>query len=176
MAWWIIDPDHSVAAFVVRHMMVANVRGQYNKIDGTISFDPDNMAASSVEVVIEAAGIYTGIQKRDDHLRSPDFLDVEKYPHIHFKSTDVAGVGGNQLRITGDLTIHGITKQIILTAEFAGPEKSPYGETSIGFTATGSMNREHYNIIWNVPLGSGGVVVGKEVLITLDVEADLQGE
>jgi polyisoprenoid-binding protein YceI len=157
-------------------MMVANVRGQFNKISGTISFDPDNMAASSVEVVIDATGIYTGIQKRDDHLRSPDFLDVEKYPLIHFKSTDVAGVGGNQLRITGDLAIHGTTKKMILTAEFTGMEKSPYGETSIGFTATGSMNREHYNIMWNVPLGSGGVMVGKEIRITLDVEADLKEE
>jgi polyisoprenoid-binding protein YceI len=176
MARWIIDSDHSVAAFVVRHMMVANVRGQFNKISGTISFDPDNVDISSVEAVIDATGIYTGIQKRDDHLRSPDFLDVEQYSHIFFKSSDVAGAGQNQLRITGDLTIHGITKRVILMAEFAGPEKSPYGETSIGFTATGSMNREHYNIMWNVSLGSGGVMVGKEILITLDVEADLQEE
>jgi polyisoprenoid-binding protein YceI len=176
MVQWIIDPDHSVAAFVVRHMMVANVRGQFNKIKGTINFDQDNIAKSSVEVVIDTSGIYTGIQKRDDHLRSPDFLDVGKYPHIHFKSTNVEGTDKRQLRITGDLTIHGITRQIILLTEFTGPEKSPYGETSLGFTASVSINREDYNIMWNVLLESGGVMVGKEIHITLDLEADLQGK
>jgi polyisoprenoid-binding protein YceI len=174
MAQWIIDPDHSVAAFVVRHMMVANVRGQFNKIKGTIDFDQDNIAKSSVEVVVDASGIYTGIQKRDDHLRSPDFLDVEKHPHIHFKSTNVEDTGKKQCRITGNLTIHGITKQIILLAEFTGQEKSPDGETSIGFTASVSINREDYNIMWNVLLENGGVMVGKEIHITIDVEADLQ--
>jgi polyisoprenoid-binding protein YceI len=173
MSQWIIDPDHSVAAFVVRHMMVANVRGQFNKITGTIDFDPDSIGKSLVEVVIDASGIYTGIQKRDDHLRSPDFLDVEQYPHIHFKSTDVAGMGG-KFMIAGNLTIHGITKPIILEAAFTGPEKSPYGETSMGFTAKGAVNREDYNIMWNVLLENGGVMVGKEIQIVLDVEADLQ--
>ncbi|HZV45885.1 MAG TPA: YceI family protein [Thermodesulfovibrionales bacterium] len=174
MSKWIVDPDHSVAAFVVRHMMVANVRGQFNKISGTINFDPDDVAKSSVEVVIDASGIYTGIPKRDDHLRSPDFLDVEKFPHILFKSAYVAGAGENRLRITGQLTIHGITKQVTLEADCTGPEKSPYGETSRGFTASVSINREDYNIMWNEPLGSGGVMVGKEILITLEIEADLQ--
>jgi polyisoprenoid-binding protein YceI len=172
MTQWIIDPDHSVAAFVVRHMMVANVRGQFNRISGTIAFDPDNIAGSSVDVVIDAHGIYTGIQKRDDHLRSPDFLDVEQYPHIKFKSTNVEGTGDNRFRIAGDLTIRGITKKVILLAEVAGPENSPYGETSIGFAASGSLDREDYNIMWNVPLGSGGVMVGKEITIAIDIEAD----
>lgn len=176
MARWIIDPDHSVASFVVRHMMVTNVRGQFNRIQGTISFESGDIGNSSVEVVIDASGIYTGIQKRDDHLRSPDFLDVEKYPHIHFKSTEVAGAGGNQFRISGKLTIHGITKQTTLIAEFTGPEKSPYGETSVGFTAHCSVNREDYNIIWNVLLENGGVMVGREIEIVLDVEADLEGQ
>lgn len=174
MSQWVIDPDHTVAAFVVRHMMVANVRGQFNKISGTINFDPDDVAKSSVDVVIDASGIYTGIPKRDDHLRSPDFLDVEKFPHILFKSAHVAGAGENRLRITGQLTIHGITKQVTLEADCTGPEKSPYGETSRGFTASVSINRADYNIMWNEPLGSGGVMVGKEILITLEIEADLQ--
>jgi len=174
MAQWVIDPDHSVAAFVVRHMMVANVRGQFNRISGTINFDPDDIAKSSVEVLIDASGIYTGIPKRDDHLRSPDFLDVEKFPHILFKSAYVAGAGENRLKITGQLTIHGITKQVTLEADYTGPEKSPYGEISRGFTASVSINREDYNIMWNVLLESGGVMVGKEILITLEIEADLQ--
>jgi polyisoprenoid-binding protein YceI len=173
MSRWTIDPDHSVAAFAVRHMMVANVRGQFNRISGTIDFDPNNIRKSSVEIAIDASGIYTGIQKRDDHLRSPDFFDVEKFPDIHFNSTDVAGTGGNQLKITGNLTIHGITKQITLLVELSGPEKSPYGEISMGFTANGVVNREDYNITWNVPLESGGVMVGKEIHITIDAEADL---
>jgi polyisoprenoid-binding protein YceI len=176
MAQWVIDPDHSVAAFVVRHMMVANVRGQFNKITGTIQFDHNDTGKSSVEVVIDASGIYTGIQKRDDHLRSPDFLDVDKYPQIHFKSTKVVGAGGNNLRIAGNLTIHGITRRITLDAEFTGPEQSPYGETSMGFTAHGAINREDYNIMWNVLLESGGVMVGKEIKIILDAEADLAEE
>jgi polyisoprenoid-binding protein YceI len=104
----------------------------------------------------------------------PDFLNAEKYPHIHFKSTNVAYSDRNQLRITGDLTIHGITKEIIFMAEFTGPEKSPYGETSIGFTANGAINREDYNIMWNVFLENGGVMVGREIRIVLDIEADLQ--
>ena len=174
MSKWIVDPDHSVAAFIVKHMMVANVRGQFNKISGTINFDPDDVAKSSVEVVIDASGIYTGIPKRDNHLRSPDFLDVEKFPHILFKSAYVAGAGENRLRITGQLTIHGITEQVTIEADCTGPEKSPYGETSRGFTASVSINREDYNIMWNEPLGGGGVMVGKEILITLEIEADLQ--
>jgi len=176
MAQWVIDPDHTVAAFVVRHMMVANVRGQFNKISGTITFDPDNVTKSSVEVVIDASGIYTGIQKRDDHLRSPDFLDVEQFPHILFKSKNIASASVNRLKIIGDLTLHGITKQVTLMADFVGPEKSPYGEISRGFMARVSINREDYNIMWNVPLESGGVMVGKEILITLEIEADLQDE
>ena len=176
MAKWVIDPDHTVAAFVVRHMMVANVRGQFNKVSGMITFDPDNVSESTVNVEIDASAIYTGIPKRDDHLRSPDFLDVEKFSHILFKSASVIGAGNNRLRITGQLTIHGITKKITFEADCSGPEKSPYGEISRGFTANFSINRENYDIMWNVPLESGGVMVGREILIILEIEADLQAE
>jgi polyisoprenoid-binding protein YceI len=173
MAKWIIDPDHSVASFVVRHMMVANVRGQFNRISGTIYFDPDDMANSSVEIVIDASGICTGIQKRDDHLRSTDFLDVESYPQITFKSANVETIRENGFRVNGNLSIRGISRPVTLDAEYNGPEKSPYGETSMGFAATTHINRGDYGMIWNVLLESGGVMVGKEVLITLDAEADL---
>lgn len=172
MAKWVIDSDHSVASFAVRHMMVANVRGQFNKIKGYINFEAD-ISNASVEVSIDASGIYTGIQKRDDHLRSPDFLDAEKYPEIKFKSTKAEAVSKNTYRITGDLTIHGITRPVTLEGEYSGPEKSPYGETSMGFTAGAKINREDYGLIWNVILESGGVMVGKELQIVLDVEADL---
>jgi polyisoprenoid-binding protein YceI len=173
MAKWIIDPDHSVASFVVRHMMVANVRGQFNRISGTIHFDPADIANSSVEVSIDASGIYSGIQKRDDHLRSPDYLDAESYPQITFKSTNVETTRENGFRVTGDLSIRGISRPVTLDAEYNGPEKSPYGETSMGFLATTHINRGDYGMTWNVLLESGGVMVGKEVLIILDAEADL---
>jgi len=176
MAKWKIDPDHTVAAFIVRHMMIADVRGQFNKISGIIHFDPADAAHSSVEAVIEAGGIYTGIAKRDEHLRSPDFLDVEKYPRIIFRSSNAERSDVNRLKVTGDLSIRGITKTVVLDAEFSGIEKSPYGETSIGFSATTVINREDYGLLWNVALESGGLMVGKEVRIILDVEADLIAE
>ena len=173
MVKWVIDPDHSVAAFVIKHMMVANVRGQFNKISGTIHFDPADLSKSFVEVSIDASDIYTGIQKRDNHLRSPDFFDTATYPHIIFKSTKVEGAGENKFKVNGDLTIHGVTRQVTFDVEYYGPEKSPYGETSIGFTATAMVNREDYGLLWNVALESGGVMIGKDVRILLDIEADL---
>jgi len=162
-----------VASFVVRHMMVTNVRGQFNRISGTIHFDPADMANSSVEVVIDTSGIYTGIQKRDDHLRSPDFLDAANHPQITFISTNVETTREKGFRVIGDLSIRGISHPATLDAEYNGPEKSPYGETSMGFAATTRTNRGDYGMTWNVLLESGGVMVGKEVLISLDVEADL---
>jgi polyisoprenoid-binding protein YceI len=173
MSKWGIDPDHSVAAFVVRHMMVANVHGQFNKIKGAIHFDHNDIPNASVELSIDVSGIYTGIQKRDDHLRSPDFFDVEKYPYMTFKSTKTDMTEKNCLKVFGDLTIHGITKQIAIDVAYSGPEQSPYGETSMGFTATAKINREDYGIMWNVELKSSGFMVGKEIQIVLDIEADL---
>jgi len=174
VAKWIIDPDHSVAAFVIRHMMVADVRGQFNKLSGVVHFDPSNITGSSVEVTIDAAGIYTGIQKRDNHLRSADFFDVANHPRIIFKSGKVETAGAKHFTIVGNLTIRGITKTITLDVEYSEPEKSPYdGETTIGFAATTKTNREDFGLMWNVPLESGGVLVGKAVQIFIDMEADL---
>ena len=174
MAKWVVDPDHSVAAFAVRHMMVSNVHGQFNKIAGTIELDLEDMARSSVEAEIDVEGIWTGIQKRDEHLRSPDFFDVAKYPKILFRSTRVDHSGGNRFRFTGNLTMHGVTRPVTFEAEYRGPVKgTEEGETCIGFSATANINREDYGITWNAALlEKGGVVVGREVEITLDVEAD----
>ncbi|MEW6053786.1 MAG: YceI family protein [Nitrospirota bacterium] len=176
MAKWIIDPDHSVASFVVKHLMVANVRGQFNKISGTIHFDPAEPGSASVEASIHAPGIYTGIQKRDDHLRSPDFFDTATYQDISFRSAKVEKNTVNAFRVTGELVIHGVAREVTLNAEYFGPEKSPYGETSLGFAATITINREDFGVRWNVALESGGVMVGREVKIYLDIEADLSGE
>jgi polyisoprenoid-binding protein YceI len=175
MAKWIIDPDHAVAAFVVRHMMVVNVRGQFNKLKGVIYFNSSDIVNSSVEVTIDAAGIYTGVQKRDDHLRSADFFDIANFPQITFKGDKAKVAGSNRFSVTGGLTIRGITKTITLAVEYSGPEKAPYGgETTIGFTTTPiKINREDFGLTWNEPLESGGVLVGKEVQVLIDVEADL---
>ena len=175
MAKWIIDPDHSVAAFTVRHMMVSNVRGQFNRLSGAIQFDPADIAHSSVEAEIEAEGLWTGIQKRDEHLRSPDFFDVAKYPKIFFRSAKVEPAAGKRLKLTGNLSIHGVTRTVTFDTEYVGPVKGTDEETSIGFSASIRINREDYGIMWNVSLSDGGVVVGKEIQITLDIEADLGG-
>lgn len=174
MARYIIDPDHSVAAFSVRHLTIANIRGQFNKIAGVINFDRDDIFRSSVEAEIDSAGVTTGVRKRDDHLISPDFFDAEKYPKITFKSTKIEVTGDNQGRVTGDLTIYGITRSITMDVTYFGPVKSPLGgEISLGFAAATSINREDFGMTWNVPLDNGGLMVGKDVQITIDVEADL---
>jgi len=175
MKTWIIDSDHTVAAFRVRHMMVANVHGQFNKVSGTIHFDPADIARSSVEVSIDASSIYTGIPKRDEHLRSEDFLDAGNHPYITFKSTRAESAGSNRFKVTGDLAIRGITQQVTLEAEYFGPVKDPFDENgmSMGFVASVAIDREDYKMTWNVAMESSGVVVGKEVKVTLEVEADL---
>lgn len=176
MAKWTIDPDHSSATFSIRHMMVTNVRGQFGEVSGTLNFDPDQPDSSYVEASISVASLSTGNAKRDEHLFSPDFFDVSRYPNIAFMSAKVELLGENRGRVRGDLTIHGVTRPAIMEIEYAGPVKSPAdlgGETTIGFTATTVIDREDYGITWNVPIGDSGVMVGKEVRITLDIEADL---
>jgi len=177
MTQWIVDPDHSVAAFSIRHMMIAHVRGQFNKIAGSIYFDPTNIDNSSVELTIDVSSIFTGVPKRDDHLRSPDFFDMEQYPNISFKSIRITSVNGTQVKVTGDLTIHGITRQITVPVEISGPVKDPFGDgLSLGFTASAIINREDYEIKWNQPMADNGIMVGREVRLLIDVEADLTPE
>lgn len=175
MATWTIDSDHSCAAFAIRHMMIASVRGQFNKIRGTIEFDPADTSHTSVEVEIDVASVYTGIKKRDEHLLTEDFFDQPKYPVIVFKSTRAEFLKGNLGRITGELTLHGVTRSITFEVEYAGPVKSPFGdETTMGFSAATRINREDFGMMWGSEMmEDGGLVAGKEVLITLDVEADL---
>jgi polyisoprenoid-binding protein YceI len=176
MAKWVIDPDHTIALFSIRHLMIANVKGHFSKITGTLHFDPSDITSSSVEVTIDAASICTGIKKRDDHLRSPDFFDVDKYPEIIFKSSKVEITGSNRCKVHGLLTIHGVTRPLILDVEHFGPVKSPFGATSKGFTVTAMVNREDYGLIWNVPMEGSGVLIGKDAKITLEAEADLTTE
>jgi len=177
MTKWIIDPDHSGAAFSVRHMMIANVRGQFCKVGGTVYFDPLDITNSSIELSIDASSIFTGIQKRDDHLKSADFFDVEKYPAISFISTRVHSVNGNKAQVSGDLTIHGITRQITVSVEFSGPVNDPLGDgSSMGFAISAIINREDYGIMWNQPMANNGIMVSREVQLFIDLEADLVAE
>jgi polyisoprenoid-binding protein YceI len=177
MATWHIDPDHSVAAFSVRHMMVVTVRGQFNKLSGTVNLDLADHAGFALELTIDVAGIYTGIGLRDEHLRSPDFFDVAKYPDITFRGMGFKAEGKTGGKLPGELTIHGITRPLVLPVTFAGPTKGPEGfggETTLGITAKSSINREDFAMIWNVPLDDGGLMVGKDINIYLDLEADLE--
>ena len=173
MKKWSIDSDHAVARFSIRHFMIANVEGLFSKMTGVIQFDPPDLTQLSVETEIEVRSLTTGHRERDEHLLSPDYFDVEKYPKIFFKSTRAEVTGVNRGRITGDLTIRGIRKPITLDFDFFGPVKSPFsGITCVGFSATGKINRENYGMISNIPM-EGGVVVGRDVQIHMEVEADL---
>jgi polyisoprenoid-binding protein YceI len=176
MATYKIDPAHTATNFTVRHMMITNVRGGFDNISGTLNFDAANPAASSVEVTINAASINTGVADRDNHLRSADFFEVEKYPTISFKSTKVEAHGETHAKVTGDLTIRDVTKSVVLDVEFLGQSASPFGDTRAGFEATTSINREDFGLGWNVALEAGGVLVGKDIKLNIDAEAVLVTE
>jgi polyisoprenoid-binding protein YceI len=175
MARWRVNTNHSAAEFAVRHMMVTWVRGLFTKVTGTLSFDPLTVAASSVEVEIDAGSIFTGVDKRDNHLKSDDFLGVETYPTITFKSTRVESVALDHAWIHGDLTMRGVTRPLVLDAHWSGPahfndEGTLY--TSFGFRAETMINREDFGMVWNTEMEHGGVMVGKHVYISLDLETD----
>jgi polyisoprenoid-binding protein YceI len=165
-----IDAAHSSVQFSVRHLMISNVRGEFTKLSGTVTGDQANPTATTVEATIEAASIDTRNQKRDDHLRNPDFLDVAKFPTITFKSTKVEKAGDGW-KLTGDLTLHGVTKPVTLdVTDVTPPMKDPWGNNRIGAHATGKLNRQDFGISFNKALDGGGVMVGDEVTITIDVE------
>ncbi|MBZ0306426.1 MAG: YceI family protein, partial [Anaerolineae bacterium] len=153
---WKIDPTHSAANFSVKHMMVTTVRGHFNEIDGTIDFDEANPAASQVNVEIKVASIDTGVADRDNHLRSADFFDVANFPKITFRSTKVEVTGKNEGRITGDLTIRGVTRPVVIETEFLGSLKDPWGNDKVAFSGETKINREDFGLTWNVALETGG--------------------
>jgi polyisoprenoid-binding protein YceI len=167
-----IDPAHSSAHFVVRHMMITNVRGGFQDVQGTIEFDPGDPTESRVDVVIDASKISTLDEQRDAHLRSQDFLHVEQYPTITFKSTKIASAGDNEWKVTGDLTIHGVTRQVVLNAEGPTAEaKDPFGNVRIGASATTKIKRSDFGLTWNAALETGGILVGDDLKIELEVSA-----
>ena len=165
-----IDPAHSSAQFVVRHMMITNVRGGFSSVKGTVVYDPDNLAESSIETEIDAATIKTMDEQRDAHLKSADFLDVEKHPTIAFKSAKIEASGDGELKATGDLNIHGVTKQVVL--KVGGPTaegKDPWGNARIGASATTKIKRSDFGLTWNAALETGGILVGDDLKIELEV-------
>jgi polyisoprenoid-binding protein YceI len=168
---WNIDTSHSGVHFTVRHMVIAKVRGRFSRWGGTIELDEQNPTASRVSVDIEAASIDTSEEKRDAHLRSADFLDVEKSPRITFSSTRVEPKGEGEVRVTGDLAIHGVTKPITFTVERLGRAKDPWGAERVVFSAAASIDRKDFGLKWNQALEAGGMLVGDRVDITLEIEA-----
>ena len=171
-----IDPVHSSAQFSVRHMMVSNVRGVFTKVSGTVVYDPKNPQASSVEATIDANSIDTHALRRDDDLKSPNFLDVAKYPTLSFKSTKVEPAGDGKLRVTGGLTIHGVTKQVVLDVDGPNPEVKMGGDVKTGASATTTIDRRDFGLTWNRVLEGGGLVVGNEIKITLEIEMGRKAE
>ena len=169
---WQIDPMHTNVEFTVRHMMISNVKGQFEKTSGTIDADANDPTAAKVDATIDASSLNTRVEKRDMHLKSPDFLDVAKYPTITFKSTKIEAAGPNKWTVTGDLTLHGVTKPIVLDVEASGPPiHDPMGNMRAGASATAKIKRSDFGLTWNKVLESGGVMVGDEVAISIDVEA-----
>jgi polyisoprenoid-binding protein YceI len=168
---WKIDPVHSGAEFKVKHMMISNVKGQFTAVTGVATLDETDVTKSRIEATIEAASINTRDVQRDAHLKSADFFDVEKFPTLSFKSKRVARVGGDELAVTGDLTIHGVTREVTFDVEGPTlPAKDPWGNTRVGISATTKISRKDYGLTWNAGLETGGFLVGDDVTVTLDVE------
>ncbi|WII71396.1 YceI family protein [Bdellovibrio sp. 22V] len=170
MSTWNIDTAHSSANFSIKHMMIAKVHGGFEKLSGVLQYDPADVTKSSIEATIDASSINTREPQRDTHLKSADFFDVEKYPTIQFKSKKVEK-DGDDLKVTGDLTIHGVTKEVALQVEGPSEEmKDPYGNIKIGISATTKIKRKDFGLSWNAALEAGGVLVGDDVTISLDVQ------
>ena len=168
---WNLDPVHSVAEFKVKHMMISNVKGQFTGITGVLTLDEEDIARSQVSATIDVSTINTREAQRDTHLKSADFFDVERFPNMTFESTQAERAGDDDLAVTGNLTIRGVTRPVTFQVE--GPSaagKDPWGNTRIGLSATTRINRREFGLAWNTALETGGILVGEDVTITLDLE------
>ncbi len=171
---WTIDPSHSTIEFVAKHMMITTVKGRFAEFAGTIVADEANLPGSTVEVTMQAASLDTRSDQRDAHLRSPDFLDVETYPEVTFRSTGLRG-SKDSFQLTGDLTIRGVTRPITLDVTFEGEGKDPWGGTRASFSAKGKFDRRDFGLTWNVALETGGILVSNEVKINIEAQVVAQG-
>ncbi len=168
---WKIDATHSQVGFSVRHMVIAKVRGRFTKWNGTLVLNEADLTKSEVRVEIDAASIDTDVADRDNHLRSADFFDVERFPKLTFESSRIEAAGKDSFRVYGDLTIHGVTKEVVLDAEYGGRGKDPWGNERVAFTATTGIDRKDFGLAWNQALETGGLLVGERVTIELEVQA-----
>ena len=168
---WQIDPGHSEVGFAVKHLMISSVRGRFSGVKGTIVLDGEDVSRSSVEVEIDASTIDTREEKRDGHLRSPDFFDVEKHPTITFRSRRIEPIGDDRFRVTGDLTIRGVTREVVLEAVEEGRGGDPWGGERVGFSATGKIDRREFGLTWNQALETGGVLVSNDIKLSIEAEA-----
>ena len=169
---WNVDPAHSAASFKVRHMMISNVKGTFQGVRGVLQLNEADPALSSIEATIPVSGLSTGDEQRDAHLKSPDFLDAAQYPDMTFRSTGISGADGmDGYSITGDLTIHGVSHPVrFAVPELSVPAKDPWGNTRIGLEASAKINRKDFGLTWNSSLETGGVLVGEDVIISLDIQ------
>jgi polyisoprenoid-binding protein YceI len=167
---WTIDPSHSEVGFSVKHLMISTVRGRFAAVTGTIAFADDDFADASADVRIDAVSIDTREAKRDEHLRSADFFDVETFPALTFRSRAVRGAAGQAFQLVGDLTIKDTTREVVLDVVFEGTQTDPWGQQKSGFSATTTISRSAFGLTWNAALETGGVLVGDDVKITLDVQ------
>jgi polyisoprenoid-binding protein YceI len=168
---WKLDAAHSVAEFKVKHMMISNVKGSFSAVSGALALDETDYTHSNVEVSIPVATLTTGDAQRDGHLKSPDFFDADKFPTITFKSSNIDSTGGADYSVTGNLTIHGVTKPVTLAVEdVSEPSKDPWGNQRIGLSASTKINRKDFGLAWNSALETGGVLVGEDISISLEVQ------
>jgi polyisoprenoid-binding protein YceI len=173
-AVWTIDPDHSTAEFSIRHMMITNVKGAFRGITGQIIGDPTDLTTAQVSLSIDVSTVDTRQPDRDKHLRSADFFDVERYPTMTFTSKRITRTGDNEYQVVGDLTIHGVTKEVTVNVTYEGQGKDPWGGVRAGFSATTTLNRKDFGLQWNVALEAGGVLVGDTVKVSVEIEATQQ--
>jgi len=169
-AVWDIDPSHSHVGFRIRHL-VTKVNGQFDKFKGSVNFDEKDLKNISAKADIDTSSINTNEPKRDTHLKSADFFDVEKFPAMTFKSTGVKNIKGSQFQLVGDLSLHGVTKPVVLDVELGGVTQDPWGNTRSGFSAKGVINRKDYGMVWNKALDNGGMLIGDDVEINIELEA-----
>lgn len=168
---WNLDPVHSVAEFKVKHMMISNVKGQFANVTGVLTLDESDPTNSTIEASIEAASVNTRDAQRDTHLKSEDFFHAERFPKLSFKSTRITRTGNGDLAVAGDLTIRGVTRNVVFTVEGpTPPAKDPWGNTRLGLSATTKINRKDFGLTWNAALEAGSILVGEDVTITLDVQ------
>jgi polyisoprenoid-binding protein YceI len=171
---WTLDPAHTLVEFTAKHMMITNVRGRFSNVEGSIVVDNENPNDSSVSVELDAASIDTRVEQRDQHLRSADFLDVENYPKVTFRSTKVEGASfepGESFRLTGDLTIRGTTREVVLDATYEGRGRDPWGGERVSFSADTKIDRRDFGLTWNAALEAGGVLVGNDLRLHIEAQA-----